>query len=120
MRFWESGCGRIGKLRWQRAAAISMVTMVVMSVFATSVFAAENNNEASEFLSKDKLYWGICLAASLAALAQAWVFFRWMMARDEGNETMIELAGHVRDGASAYLAQQYKVVIVFFGVIFRI
>ncbi len=118
MRFWESGCGRIGKLRWQRAAAISMVTMVVMSVFATSVFAAENNNEASEFLSKDKLYWGICLAASLAALAQAWVFFRWMMARDEGNETMIELAGHVRDGASAYLAQQYKVVIVFFGVIF--
>jgi inorganic pyrophosphatase/K(+)-stimulated pyrophosphate-energized sodium pump len=41
-----------------------------------------------------------------------------MMSRDEGNETMIELAGHVRDGASAYLAQQYKVVIVFFGVIF--
>jgi inorganic pyrophosphatase/K(+)-stimulated pyrophosphate-energized sodium pump len=118
MKFWESGCGWIGKLRWQRAAAIGMVTMVVMSVLATSVFAAETTNDATEFSSKEKLYWGICLAASLAALAQAWVFFRWMMARDEGNETMIELAGHVRDGASAYLAQQYKVVIVFFGVIF--
>ena len=120
MRFWESGCGWIGKLRLQRAAAIGMVTMVVTSVLATSAFAnaAETTNNATEFLSKDKLYWGICLAASLAALAQAWVFFRWMMSRDEGNETMIELAGHVRDGASAYLAQQYKVVIVFFGVIF--
>jgi len=120
MRLWESGCGWIGKLRLQRAAAIGMVTMVVMSVLATSAFAdaAETTNNATEFLSKDKLYWGICLAASLAALAQAWVFFRWMMSRDEGNETMIELAGHVRDGASAYLAQQYKVVIVFFGVIF--
>jgi len=120
MRLWESGCGWIGKLRLQRAAAIGMVTMVVMSVLATSAFAdaTETTNNATEFLSKDKLYWGICLAASLAALAQAWVFFRWMMSRDEGNETMIELAGHVRDGASAYLAQQYKVVIVFFGVIF--
>lgn len=120
MRLWESGCGWIGKLRLQRAAAIGVVTMVVMSVLATSAFAdaAETTNNATEFLSKDKLYWGICLAASLAALAQAWVFFRWMMSRDEGNETMIELAGHVRDGASAYLAQQYKVVIVFFGVIF--
>jgi len=118
MRFWESGCGWIGKFRWQRAAAIGMVTMVVMSVLATSVFAVETTNDATEFSSKDKLYWGICLAASLAALAQAWVFFRWMMTRDEGNETMIELAGHVRDGASAYLAQQYKVVIVFFGIIF--
>ncbi|MFP6586015.1 MAG: sodium-translocating pyrophosphatase [Pirellulaceae bacterium] len=120
MRLWESGCGWIGKLRLQRAAAIGMVTMVIMSVLATSAFAdaTETTNNATEFLSKDKLYWGICLAASLAALAQAWVFFRWMMSRDEGNETMIELAGHVRDGASAYLAQQYKVVIVFFGVIF--
>ena len=118
MRFWESGCGWIGKLRLQRVAAITMVTMVVMSVLATSTFAAETTSDTAEFAGKDKLYWGICLAASLAALVQAWVFFRWMMGRDEGNETMVELAGHVRDGASAYLTQQYKVVIVFFAVIF--
>jgi len=118
MRFWESGCGWFGNLRLQRVAVISLVTIVVMSVLATSAFAAETTNDTAEFSGKDKLYWGICLGASLAALAQAWVFFRWMMARDEGNETMVELAGHVRDGASAYLTQQYKVVIVFFAVIF--
>ena len=118
MRFWESGCGWIGKLRLQRVAAITLVTMVAMSVFATSTFADETTSNTAEFAGKDKLYWGICLAASLVALAQAWVFFRWMMGRDEGNETMVELAGHVRDGASAYLTQQYKVVIVFFAVIF--
>ena len=92
--------------------------MVVMSVLATSAFAAETTNDTVDYAGKDKLYWSICLGASLAALAQAWVFFRWMMARDEGNETMVALAGHVRDGASAYLTQQYKVVIVFFAVIF--
>jgi len=118
MRFWESGCGWIGKLRLQRVAAITLVTMVVMSVLATSAFAAETTNDTVDYAGKDKLYWSICLGASLAALAQAWVFFRWMMARDEGNETMVALAGHVRDGASAYLTQQYKVVIVFFAVIF--
>ena len=120
MKFWESSCGRIVKLRLQRAVVIALVTIAAMSVWAPTVFAnpAATTNDATELLSKDKLFWGICLAASLAALAQAWVFFRWMMSRDEGNETMIELAGHVRDGASAYLTQQYKVVIVFFGVIF--
>jgi hypothetical protein len=114
MRFWESGCDWIGKLRLQRVAAIALMTMVIMSVLVTSAFATDTADDTTEFMSKDKLYWGICLGASLAALAQAWVFFRWMMARDEGNETMVELAGHVRDGASAYLTQQYKVVIVFF------
>jgi K(+)-stimulated pyrophosphate-energized sodium pump len=118
MRFWESGCDWVGKLRLQRVAAIALMTMVIMSVLVTSAFATDTADDTTEFMSKDKLYWGICLGASLAALAQAWVFFRWMMARDEGNETMVELAGHVRDGASAYLTQQYKVVIVFFAVIF--
>ena len=54
----------------------------------------------------------------MTALVQAYLFFRAMMASDEGDERMIELAGHVRSGAQAYLTQQYKVVMVFFGVIF--
>ncbi|NQU23401.1 MAG: sodium/proton-translocating pyrophosphatase, partial [Candidatus Nealsonbacteria bacterium] len=40
------------------------------------------------------------------------------MAADEGNEEMIEIAEHVRTGANAYLWQQYKVVFLFFVVIF--
>ncbi|MCA9218697.1 MAG: sodium/proton-translocating pyrophosphatase, partial [Planctomycetales bacterium] len=40
-----------------------------------------------------------------------------MMASDEGTPRMVEIAGYVREGANAYLKQQYKVVAVFFLVI---
>ena len=69
-------------------------------------------------LDSDRIFWGICFVAAMTALVQAYLFFRAMMASDEGDERMIELAGHVRSGAQAYLTQQYKVVMVFFGVIF--
>ena len=37
-----------------------------------------------------------------------------MMSANEGNATMIEIAGYVRDGAMAYLMRQYKVVAIVF------
>ncbi len=52
--------------------------------------------------------------ASAAALSMAWAFFRSMMTADEGTPRMIEIAGHVRRGAMAYLKQQYKVVLIVF------
>ena len=33
-----------------------------------------------------------------------------MIKEDEGNETMRTIASHVREGAMAYLKQQYKIV----------
>jgi inorganic pyrophosphatase/K(+)-stimulated pyrophosphate-energized sodium pump len=45
------------------------------------------------------------------------MFFKTMMAADEGNERMVQIAGYVREGANAYLKQQYKVVGAFFVVI---
>jgi len=61
--------------------------------------------------------WSICLVAALFALIQAYAFFRAMMACDEGTPRMIEIAGFVREGANAYLNQQFKVVGVFFAII---
>ncbi len=54
---------------------------------------------------------------SIIALIFAWVFYKSMMSADEGNETMIEIAGHVRQGAMAYLNRQYKVVTIVFVVL---
>jgi len=65
-----------------------------------------------------KLVWGIAFVCSIIALVQAYVFFKKMQASDEGNERMVEIAGYVREGANAYLTQQYKVVAIFFIVIF--
>lgn len=55
--------------------------------------------------------------SSLMALAFAYYFFKQLMAQDEGTDMMKKIAKHVRDGASAYLRQQYKIVIIVFAVI---
>ncbi|MDZ8118590.1 sodium-translocating pyrophosphatase [Pontiella agarivorans] len=61
--------------------------------------------------------WWIAPVASVFALLFAVLFYRKMMAANEGSETMIEIAGHVREGAMAYLFRQYKVVIIVFVVL---
>ncbi|MBP85167.1 MAG: sodium-translocating pyrophosphatase [Planctomycetaceae bacterium] len=63
------------------------------------------------------MVWGIAFGGSVVALIQAYLFFKTMMEADEGNERMVEIAGYVREGANAYLTQQYKVVGAFFVVI---
>lgn len=59
------------------------------------------------------IFWIVPLA-SLVALGFAWYFFRAMMRCSEGTDRMKEIAAHVRQGAMAYLRQQYKVVTVVF------
>ena len=56
-------------------------------------------------------------AAAVIALLFAWLFFRQMMKESEGTPTMKEIAQYVREGAMAYLKQQYKVVIIVFAVL---
>ncbi len=56
-------------------------------------------------------------AAAVIALAFAYYFFRQMMKESEGNATMKQIAQFVREGAMAYLKQQYKVVIIVFIVL---
>ena len=56
-------------------------------------------------------------AASVVALFFAWLFFRQMMRESEGTVTMKEIAQYVREGAMAYLKQQYKVVLIVFIVL---
>jgi K(+)-stimulated pyrophosphate-energized sodium pump len=56
-------------------------------------------------------------AASVLALLFAWIFFRGMMKESEGTVVMKEIAQYVREGAMAYLKQQYKVVVIVFAVL---
>lgn len=55
--------------------------------------------------------------ASLVALFFAWFFYHQMRKEDEGTPTMKEIAQYVREGAMAYLKQQYKVVGIVFVVL---
>ncbi len=64
--------------------------------------------------------WYIAPVASVLALLFAVFFYKKVMAEPEGNEKMIEIASHVREGAHAYLFSQYKVVAAVFILFFAI
>jgi K(+)-stimulated pyrophosphate-energized sodium pump len=57
----------------------------------------------------NSIFWLVPVSSALA-LFFAWFFFQQMMKESEGTDTMKKIAKHVRDGAMAYLKQQYKVV----------
>ncbi len=63
------------------------------------------------------LRWGAPLAAMATALVALWFarfFYKKVLEAPAGSEKMIEIAGHVQEGAYAYLFRQYKVVAVVF------
>jgi len=64
----------------------------------------------------ETLFYAVPVAAVIA-LFFAWLFFHQMMKESEGTVTMKEIAQYVREGAMAYLKQQYKVVIAVFVVL---
>ena len=56
----------------------------------------------------DPLYAVAC--AGLIALLFAFVKSRWVAKQDAGTEKMTKIAGHIREGAMAFLNREYKVL----------
>ncbi|MHC4264973.1 MAG: sodium-translocating pyrophosphatase [Planctomycetota bacterium] len=88
-----------------------------MAVFALCSPAFAQEAEAAGANGIPALWW-IAPLASIAALIFAYIFYKKVMAEEEGTEKMISIAGHVRQGAYAYLYSQYKVVFVVFVLLF--
>ncbi len=65
------------------------------------------------------LFW-LAPFASAAALACAWGFFQRMARSPDGDARMVEIGGHIRRGAMAYLRQQYRVLLVVFALGFAV
>ncbi|MBO5254201.1 MAG: sodium/proton-translocating pyrophosphatase, partial [Opitutales bacterium] len=80
----------------------SITTFVDSSVMSTSINA---------------VFWLVPIA-SIIALAFALLFYRGMKSEEEGTDIMKKIALHVRQGALAYLRQQYKIVSCVFVVLF--
>ncbi|MDE0735881.1 MAG: sodium-translocating pyrophosphatase [Pirellulaceae bacterium] len=110
----------LGVFRWLTMITMGIVALVLIS---RSQLYAQNGSAAEEpavsgLGAMEYVYWGISFIGSLVALWFARQFYKSMMEADEGTPRMIEIAGYVRDGAQAYLTQQYKIVALFFVVIF--
>jgi len=64
--------------------------------------------------------WYLVPASAVIALVMALFFYRSMMKMDEGTQEMKDIAQYVREGAMAYLSQQYKTVSIVFAILFVI
>ncbi len=95
-----------GWLNWK-----SFLILLPILNLATEAFAQTASQPALP------LVWWIAPIGALIALGFAYHFYRAVMKQDEGNETMRDIAQSVRDGAMAYLRQQYKVVGIVFVVL---
>jgi len=62
--------------------------------------------------------WYIAPVGAIVALIFSFILFKSVKKEDPGNEKMVTIAKHVRDGAFAYLRQQYKGVGIFFVIAF--
>jgi K(+)-stimulated pyrophosphate-energized sodium pump len=62
----------------------------------------------------------LVFAGSFIALAFCVYLIRWILKQPEGNDEMKTISRYIFEGANGYLKQQYKVVGIFFAVVFAI
>jgi len=113
MSFCRAVKGGLGGRRW----LVILATLIVFLGGTGQAGAAEFERPGGGTAFMFFIYWLLATAGSVAALYYAYKFYQKMMEADEGTEKMREIAGYVREGAYAYLWQQYKVVGIFFAVI---
>ncbi len=90
---------------------------LLVRIFAFSAAAMAAEGSGSTELAGTPLSWWIAPVAAILALGFAYYFYRKVMEAPEGNEKMIEIANHVREGAYAYLFRQYSVVTMVFAIL---
>lgn len=123
--------GALGKLlNSKKTWMVVMLTAVVMLAFAPMAMAqATDPSQADQAataaaeasptfgdIAANPL-WFIAPIGAIVALIFAWIFYKQVKNANPGDAKMIEIAGHVTEGAMAYLKRQYKVVSVFFVVV---
>jgi len=60
----------------------------------------------------DTMYY-LLPACGAAALLYALLRSRWINRQDAGDGVMPEIAGHIRDGAMAFLGREYRILAIF-------
>jgi H(+)-translocating pyrophosphatase len=107
-------------VKWIRTLA-GLSLLAAMALVASQVMSQEPAPAAGPPVAEVAgrtlpLVWWLAPISSAIALFMAWYFYKSVMREAEGSPQMQEIAAAVRQGAYAYLRQQYKVVAIFFVV----
>ena len=102
---------------WAALLAAFFILVCQMPLWAQDGPAGGASGSAEGAGGLVTFFWFVAFVAAIGAVCLAFLFFKSMVAADAGNERMVEIAGYVREGANAYLKQQYVVVAGFFVVI---
>ena len=101
--------------------ALGVTLLILMGLIATNAFSAGAPapvGGAAEVNSQPlPRAWYLAFGGAVLALIMAFYFYKSVMKESEGTEQMAEIAAAVREGAYAYLKQQYKVVVIFFAIV---
>lgn len=112
-------------VKLSKTAVMGLCSMMSISAFADDVLslggliadAAEKTGVAQDGVQG---IWWIAPVCAIVALVMALVCYKLMVKAPTGNSRMEEIAGYVRDGAMAYLKQQYSKVGIVFAILFVI
>ena len=100
-------------------ALLGVAAVLVLST-PSAIFAQATDQAGAVETIAIPIAWWIAPIGAVLALIFAVVFYKSVMAADEGDQSMIDIAAHVRAGAMAYLKQQYKIVTIVFIVLMLI
>ncbi|MFW5732262.1 MAG: sodium-translocating pyrophosphatase [Planctomycetota bacterium] len=110
--------------RHHPVALLSILLLGVVALSAVPAMSADANAPAGGEVTAGvgdlhlPWLWWIAPIAAIIALVFARKFYGEVKRANPGDEKMVEIAGHVTEGALAYLKRQYKIVAVFFLVVF--
>jgi len=90
---------------------------IVSGLSMAGMAHAQGVEQATAVVSGTPPVWAIAPIGAVLALIMAYVFYRAMVKANPGNARMVEIAGYVREGAMAYLRQQYSRVGMVFAVL---
>lgn len=86
--------------------------LLAMAALPFATFAQSSGGD----LGFDRMY--LIAIGSIVALLFAWFLAKSVNKKSPGTERMQEISAYIQEGAMAYLRQQYKVVGIFFFVLF--
>ncbi len=111
--------GKIARLVIFAGLILSMVTLFVygQNNQPSLVPANQVGEELKNIPIEIPMIWWLAPIGALLALITAYILYKQVKQAAEGDPEMREIAGHVREGAMAYLKQQYKVVTIFFIIV---